>query len=418
MDDARAHADTERRLCARQYAGLRARLPPVASLLFSTDTRSMSPKQHWPPSVRYSRKAEQGKTASVQYNVSFVVTLQEAFKMGICFIVLACQPGGSVRAALLPLTRPRELMRIGVPAICFVLQNNILYVALSNLDPLLFQITYQIKTLLTALFSVCMLGRSLTRVQWLSQLVLMAGIVLVQLADMQPRAAPQQPATATAASAHGSSLVAPSPSPPDPSGARNLPLGLAAVLVAAVSSAFASVYFERVLKGTSAASKLAGSGHHHHHHSSSSSSSSSSAQSSHSAGTTASSSLWERNVELSAWTVPLNLILAMVPAGSTAGGVWSLWAEPLRGFGPSTWGIIVVNGIGGLLVAAVIKYADNIWKGFATAGAIVLTGAVAPVLHLGPPPSATLVVGAALVIGSLLLYARPAPTVRPAASAR
>lgn len=69
--------------------------------------------------------------------------------------------------------------------------------------------------------------------------------------------------------------------------------------------------------------------------------------------------------------------------------------------------MIVVNGLGGLLVAIVIKYTDNIWKGFATAGAIVLTGAVAPVLDLGRPPSLMLLVGAVVVIVSLFLYAMP-----------
>ena len=76
-----------------------------------------------------------------------------------------------------------------VPAACFTLQNNVLYVALSNLEPLVFQITYQIKTLLTALLSVRMLGRSLSRWQWASQLLLMAGIVLVQLSEESSRAA-------------------------------------------------------------------------------------------------------------------------------------------------------------------------------------------------------------------------------------
>ena len=76
-----------------------------------------------------------------------------------------------------PLTRPQELARIAVPAICFVLQNNILYVALSNLEPLLFQISYQIKTLLTALLSVHMFKRAFSRWQWLSQLMLTAGVV-------------------------------------------------------------------------------------------------------------------------------------------------------------------------------------------------------------------------------------------------
>ena len=41
-------------------------------------------------------------------------------------------------------------------------------------------------------------------------------------------------------------------------------------------------------------------------------------------------------------------------------------------------------------------------------GAIVLTGAIAPILKLGPPPSLLSLGGAALVVGALLLYASPA----------
>ena len=53
------------------------------------------------------------------------------------------------------------------------------------------------------------------------------------------------------------------------------------------------------------------------------------------------------------------------------------------------------------------QYADNIWKGFATAGAIVLTGAVAPLIDLGPPPSALLLIGTLLVVGSVRLGRSP-----------
>ena len=51
-----------------------------------------------------------------------------------------------------------------------------------------------------------------------------------------------------------------------------------------------------------------------------------------------------------------------------------------------------------------MKYADNILKGFATAGAIVLTGALAPAFALGPPPNWHLVVGGSLVVGSVIMY--------------
>lgn len=43
------------------------------------------------------------------------------------------------------------------------------------------QVTYQLKILTTALFSVSMLGKKLGVHQWLSLLVLMAGVTLVQV---------------------------------------------------------------------------------------------------------------------------------------------------------------------------------------------------------------------------------------------
>lgn len=68
--------------------------------------------------------------------------------------------------------------------------------------------------------------------------------------------------------------------------------------------------------------------------------------------------------------------------------------------------MVVVNGIGGLLVAVVIKYADNIWKGFATAGAIVVTGVFAPILGLGPAVTLTMLSGSMLVVVALIIYAK------------
>lgn len=43
------------------------------------------------------------------------------------------------------------------------------------------QVTYQLKILTTALFSVLMLRKSLSRVQWFSLLLLFTGVAIVQV---------------------------------------------------------------------------------------------------------------------------------------------------------------------------------------------------------------------------------------------
>ena len=42
-------------------------------------------------------------------------------------------------------------------------------------------------------------------------------------------------------------------------------------------------------------------------------------------------------------------------------------------FAPLVWGVVALKSIGGLLVAATVKYTDNIVKSYATAVAILLT---------------------------------------------
>lgn len=70
-----------------------------------------------------------------------------------------------------------------VPAILYFIQNNLQYVAVGNLDAATFQVTYQMKILTTAMFSVVMLKKVLSTKKWLSLLLLTIGIGIVQISN-------------------------------------------------------------------------------------------------------------------------------------------------------------------------------------------------------------------------------------------
>ncbi len=65
--------------------------------------------------------------------------------------------------------------------------------------------------------------------------------------------------------------------------------------------------------------------------------------------------------------------------------------------------LIGMNACGGLLVAVVVKYADNILKGFACSLAIIISSIIS-IFLFGFQLSLQFVVGAGLVIGSVFLY--------------
>merc|ERR1719198_797106 len=103
-------------------------------------------------------------------------------------------------------------------------------------------------------------------------------------------------------------------------------------------------------------------------------------------------SLWVRNVQLAVFGIPqaLFVLFGLERAALAASG-------PFVGFTPTVWSVVWLRALGGLLVAAVIKYADNIVKTYATAVAIVLTCVVSSVLD-GSRPTRAFLQGMSLVL--------------------
>lgn len=75
------------------------------------------------------------------------------------------------------------------------------------------------------------------------------------------------------------------------------------------------------------------------------------------------------------------------------------------------WYLVILQATGGLLVAMVVKYADNILKGFATSLAIVVA-CVASILLFDFQLTLQFTFGTLLVISSIFMYGYQ-PAVKP-----
>ncbi|XP_064194391.1 UDP-N-acetylglucosamine transporter-like isoform X2 [Anguilla rostrata] len=301
--------------------------------------------------MRYSRTL-QGD--GPRYLASSAVVSAELLKILTCALLVFKEHSYSLRALNRVLTeeifnKPMETLKLAIPSGIYTLQNNLLYVALSNLDAATYQVTYQLKILTTALFSVSMLGRRLGVYQWLSLLILMAGVALVQWPSDFP-AIPQQKELSA-----GSQLV-----------------GVVAVLVACCSSGFAGVYFEKILKETK-------------------------------------QSVWVRNIQLGLFGLVFGLMGVFVYDGERVKE-----SGMFQGYNGITWLVVALQALGGLVIAAVIKYADNILKGFATSLSIILSTLISYFWLQDFDPTSVFFVGAVLVIIATFLYGyEPKPSSNP-----
>ena len=137
--------------------------------------------------------------------------------------------------------------------------------------------------------------------------------------------------------------------------------GMVCVVTACILSGFSGVFFELVLKSTS-------------------------------------KTIVMRNIQLSIYGIVAGIVQAFVQDREVIHTHGFFF-----GYDGWVWVVILIQSLGGLLVAAVVRYADNILKTFATSVAIVLT-LITSVLLFDTPLTAHLVIGNILVVVATAMY--------------
>eukprot|EP01061_Rhynchopus_euleeides_P017003 TRINITY_DN28362_c0_g1_i1.p1 TRINITY_DN28362_c0_g1~~TRINITY_DN28362_c0_g1_i1.p1 ORF type:complete len:388 (+),score=154.36 TRINITY_DN28362_c0_g1_i1:158-1165(+) len=288
--------------------------------------------------LRYSK-------TSTKYLSSTAVVLAEFLKIFICVAVLTWEHGTNILSHLNEevVQKPRDMLLLAVPALLYLVQNNLLFFAMDHLDAAVYQVTYQLKILTTAICTVMMLDRRLTTQQWVALVILTAGVALAQ---MQPASTQKK----------GDDLSL-----------TTQTNGIIALLVACFTSGFAGVYTEKLLKQTSA-------------------------------------SLWVRNIQLAVWSVFAGFF-----------GIFSSQdADIVRekgffsGYTGVVWAVVILQAGSGIVVALVIKVADNIVKNFSVAMSLLLATVISiPLFDFHP--TIYFLIGAVLVLVSVHLYSSPQP---------
>jgi len=293
--------------------------------------------------------------AITPYSSLVAVLMQElAVKLPASMILYAIECKG-VCAASRALcndvrTRPKEWGLLMVPAVLYTIQMTCLYIGYANVEPAVGQVTYQSKVFFTALFSICLLGKRQSSVQWLALAFLSFGIIAVQQSGAKKHKGERK------VDAH-----------------RNMFLGISALVLGAICVAIASVFFEMMLKSDSKPS------------------------------------LWLRNIQLALYGSILSIIGLLAFPDQTLSQPGLGIESWLVGFTPEVWFCICWQGLGGLIVALTIKHADNILRGFAQGVSIVVVAICSWVLF-GFQMTPTFWLGACLVCFGTALYGAKART--------
>jgi len=283
-------------------------------------------------------RMSKSSTTGEGYINTTAVVMSELVKLLCSFFLLARDSGGYTQAMYEVndkiIKSPMETLKVGIPAALYTVQNNLIFVALSNMPAPMYQVTYQLKILTTALLSILMLSRLISAQQWFGLFMLFLGVATIQY----------NPDADTEIKPH-----------------TNLMVGLIAVLAACVTSGLAGVYFEKILKGSS-------------------------------------TSIWLRNIQLGLYGTILGLIGCLWIDGDriVAEGFFTEYNH-------LTILAILLQSAGGLIVAMVLKYADNILKCFGNGAAIVLSCLVSSMLG-DYEPTALFGVGTIFVMVAIFLY--------------
>lgn len=297
--------------------------------------------------LRVSRKSQ----GDDLYLASTAVFLMEVMKFIICLSVIFMQCNYNTSKFISELSThiyhsPYEILKLSVPSFLYTVQNNLLYLALTNLDAATYQVCYQLKILTTAMFSAIMLKKHFSNFKWLSLLVLTIGVAIVQSSGSKTNDNKDDNDSAN----------------------KNRLVGFIAVLCAACTSGFSGVYFEKILKSS------------------------------------AKTSLWIRNIQMGLPSIIIAYLTVILHDYSTIKSKGFF-----VGYNFLVWMVIIVQAVGGLIVAVVVKYADNVLKGFATSFSIIISVFVSALFFKDDSfhPNLKFFLGTGLVLFSSYMYSYP-----------
>jgi drug/metabolite transporter (DMT)-like permease len=194
--------------------------------------------------MRYSRTSRSAENEPL-YLASTAVFIMEVMKLVLCLGVVWYQTGFRVLHELHHHTigSPLEILYLCVPSLLYTVQNNLLYLALTNLDAATYQVCYQLKILTTALFSAVLLARKFSAQKWAALVVLTVGVAIVQLSgsdDQHSSGNSSSSSTSTTTDHHEAELELAAAAA---AAHQNRLVGLIAVICAACTSGFSGVYF-------------------------------------------------------------------------------------------------------------------------------------------------------------------------------
>ncbi|GAA5982538.1 hypothetical protein JCM10908_006690 [Rhodotorula pacifica] len=286
---------------------------------------------------------------------------------------------GALRDALVT----KDLWHLAVLACLFCFQGNAQFIASGNLSVPFFLLAYQLKIPATALCSVYLLNRVLTRQQWFSLSALAIGVGLVQLSQADNNK-----------SGSNSGLLLHDGSE------SSQAFGLAAVIAASISSGWATVYFERMLKSRwqHANETPGGCASRSFDSPMEVSGQQIPLLSTHieSPSPEKPISVWMRNIQLAFFGLFVSIPFVLWDIGADLGPLNVEVVEPsFPGIGmtrmafhrffdgfdrPLPWLVVLLQASGGLLSALVMLYADNLLKCYSVSVSIVLSYAASIIL--------------------------------------
>ena len=235
------------------------------------------------------------------YLVCTVVACSESVKLFLSLALVLCLEGSQVLYSGLRGVL-QNAPQLSLPSLLHVFQNNLIFEGVRLLHPTVYMVCSQSKILTSSLFATVLLKTIITGRQAFALCLLVLGMIL---------------AHSTNDMTHGV----------NESDSADALKGVAIVFMASITSGFAGTYLEKIYKEQK---------------------------------TGGLNSIWVRNMQLACLSLPIAVLNAVWKEGTAmlANGMFT-------GYDLVVVMIIVLQAVGGLVVAAVMRHASNVLKCFA-----------------------------------------------------